>query len=54
MIVIETALAVALLATGGILLQTFHQLRQLDLGLRSDHLLTFVTPSFDIERSTSA
>ena len=46
LIVVETALAVALLATGGVLLQTFQQLRQLDLGLRSDHVLTFVTPLF--------
>ena len=46
LIVIETALAVALLATGGVLLQTSQQLRQLDLGLHSDHLLTFVTPLF--------
>ena len=46
LIVIETALAVALLATGGVLLQTFQQLRLLDLGLRSDHVLTFVTPLF--------
>jgi putative ABC transport system permease protein len=46
LIVVETALAVALLATGGVLLQTFQQLRQLDLGLRGDHVLTFVTPLF--------
>jgi predicted permease len=44
LIVIETALAVVLLTSGGLLLQTFQRLRQLDLGLRSDKLLTFVTP----------
>jgi predicted permease len=44
LIVIETALAVALLTTGGLLLQTFQHLRQLDLGIRSEKLLTFVTP----------
>ena len=46
LIVVETALAVALLASGGLLLQTFQHLRQLDLGIRSDNVLTFVTPLF--------
>lgn len=46
LIVLETALAVALLASGGLLLQTFQHLRQLDLGIRSDNVLTFVTPLF--------
>jgi predicted permease len=46
LIVIETALAVALLTSGGLLLQTFQRLRQLDLGIRRDKLLTFVTPLF--------
>jgi putative ABC transport system permease protein len=46
LIVIETALAVVLLTSGGLLLQTFQHLRQLDLGIRSDKLLTFVTPLF--------
>jgi putative ABC transport system permease protein len=46
LIVIETALAVILLTTGGLLLQTFQHLRQLDLGIRSEKLLTFVTPLF--------
>jgi putative ABC transport system permease protein len=44
LIVFETALAVVLLIGGGLLLQTFQHLRQLDLGLRNDKLLTFVTP----------
>jgi putative ABC transport system permease protein len=46
LIVGETALAVVLLTSGGLLLQTFHHLRQLDLGIKSDQLLTFVTPLF--------
>ena len=46
LIVIETALAVALLTTGSLLLQTFQHLRRLDLGIQGDRLLTFVTPLF--------
>ncbi len=46
LIVIETALAVVLLTNGGLLLQTFQHLRQLDLGIRGDNLLTFETPLF--------
>jgi predicted permease len=46
LIVLETALAVSLLATGGLLLQTFQHLRQLDLGIRSERVLTLVTPLF--------
>ena len=46
LIIIETALAVVLLTSGALLLQTFQHLRQLDLGIRSDKLLTFVTPLF--------
>jgi predicted permease len=46
LIVIETALAVALLTSGGLLLQTFQHLRRLDLGIRGDNLLTFETPLF--------
>ncbi|HEY7179860.1 MAG TPA: ABC transporter permease [Blastocatellia bacterium] len=46
LIVIETALAVVLLTTGSLLLQTFQHLRGLDLGIQSDRLLTFVTPLF--------
>jgi putative ABC transport system permease protein len=44
LIIVETALAVVLLTSGGLLLQTFQHLRQLDLGIRSEKLLTFVTP----------
>ena len=53
LIVLETALAVILLAIGGLLLQTFQHLRQLDLGIRSERVLTLVTPLFrypDFER----
>jgi predicted permease len=46
LIVAETALAVLLLTTGGLVLQTFQHLRQLDLGIRGDKLLTMVTPLF--------
>jgi putative ABC transport system permease protein len=46
LIVVETALAVVLLTSGGLLLQTFQHLRQLDLGIRSEKLLTFETPLF--------
>jgi predicted permease len=46
LIVLETALAVVLLAIGGVLLQTFQHLRQLDLGIRSERVLTLVTPLF--------
>jgi predicted permease len=46
LIVAETALAVVLLTTGGLLLQTFRHLQQIDLGIRSEKVLTFVTPLF--------
>jgi putative ABC transport system permease protein len=46
LIVIETALAVVLLTSGGLLLQTFQHLRNTDLGVRTDRLLTFETPLF--------
>jgi putative ABC transport system permease protein len=46
LIVIETALAVALLTSGGLLLETFRHLRNTDLGLRREKLLTFETPLF--------
>jgi putative ABC transport system permease protein len=46
LIVIEMALAVVLLTCGGLLLQTLQHLRQLDLGIRSEKLLTFQTPLF--------
>ena len=46
LIVAETAFAVVLLTTGGLLLQTFQHLRQLDLGIRRDSVLTMVTPLF--------
>jgi putative ABC transport system permease protein len=46
LIVVETALAVVLLTCGGLLLQTFRHLRSIDLGFRSERLLTFETPLF--------
>jgi predicted permease len=44
LIVVETALAVALLTCGGLLVQTFQHLWNTDLGIRSEGLLTFETP----------
>jgi putative ABC transport system permease protein len=46
LIIIETALAVALLTSDGLLLETLQHLRNTDLGIRSDKLLTFETPLF--------
>jgi len=46
LIVIETALAVALLTSGGLLLETFRHLRNTDLGVQREKLLTFETPLF--------
>lgn len=44
LIVVETALAVVLLTCGGLLLQAFQHLRSIDLGIRTERLLTFETP----------
>jgi predicted permease len=44
LIVTETAVAVALLICGGLLLQTFRHLWNIDLGIRTERLLTFETP----------
>jgi hypothetical protein len=46
LIVVETALAVVLLTCGGLLVQTFQHLRNTDLGIRSEQLLTFETQLF--------
>ncbi len=46
LIVVETALAVVLLTSGGLMLQTFRHLRNSDLGMRSEKLLTFEAPLF--------
>jgi predicted permease len=46
LIVVETALAVVLLTSGGVLLRTLQHLRGTDLGIRSEKLLTFETPLF--------
>jgi predicted permease len=44
LIVVETALAVALLTCGSLLLQSFQNLWNTDLGIRTERLLTFETP----------
>ena len=49
LIVVEMSLAVILLTCGGVLLQTLQHLRQLDLGVRSEKLLTFESPLFRYE-----
>jgi putative ABC transport system permease protein len=46
LIVIETALALVLLTSGGLLLRTFQHLANTDLGIRTEKLLTFETPLF--------
>ncbi len=46
LIVTETALAVVLLTSGGLLLETLQHLRNTDLGIRREKLLTFETPLF--------
>jgi putative ABC transport system permease protein len=46
LIVIETALAVVLLTSGGLLMQTFYHLRSTELGVQSEKLLTFEMPLF--------
>jgi putative ABC transport system permease protein len=46
LIVIETAIAVVLLTSGGLLLQTFQHLAKTDLGIRTENLLMFETPLF--------
>ncbi len=46
LIIVETALAVVLLTCGALLLQSFQQLRNTDLGFRPERLLTFETPLF--------
>jgi len=44
LIVVETALAAALLICGGLLLQGFQHLSNTNLGIRTEKLLTFETP----------
>jgi predicted permease len=44
LIAVQTALAVALLTCGGLLLQAFQHLWNTDLGIRIERLLTFQTP----------
>jgi putative ABC transport system permease protein len=44
LVVVEFALALTLLAGGGLALLSFWNLTRLDLGIRTDHLLTFYLP----------
>jgi putative ABC transport system permease protein len=44
LVVVEFALALTLLAGGGLALRSFWNLTQLDLGVRTDHILTFSLP----------
>ena len=46
LIVVETAVAVVLLTSGGLLLQTFQHLRSTDVGFKTERLLTFQMPLF--------
>jgi putative ABC transport system permease protein len=46
LVVVETALAVALLTSGGLLLQTLQHLQDTDLGLKRENLLTLEIPLF--------
>src|SRR5581483_12385662 len=55
LVVVEFALALTLLAGGGLALRSFWNLTRLDLGVRTDHVLTFFLPApqarfRDIER----
>lgn len=44
LVVVEFALALTLLAGGGLALRSFWNLARLDLGVRTDHVLTFYLP----------
>ena len=44
LVVVEFALALTLLAGGGLAIHSFWKLTQVDLGFRQDHILTFVLP----------
>jgi putative ABC transport system permease protein len=44
LVVVEFALALTLLAGGGLALRSFWNLTRLDLGVRTDHVLTFYLP----------
>src|SRR5205823_4447845 len=44
LVVVEFALALTLLAGGGLALRSFWNLTRLDLGVRTDHILTFFLP----------
>ena len=44
LVVLEFALALALLSGGGLAIHSFWKLNQVDLGFRQDHILTFTLP----------
>ena len=44
LVVVEFALALTLLAGAGLTIHSFWNLRQVDLGIRKDHVLTFNLP----------
>lgn len=44
LVVVEFALALTLLASGGLALRSFWNLTRVDLGVRTDHILTFMLP----------
>src|SRR5439155_12929301 len=44
LVVVEFALALTLLACGGLALRSFWNLTRVDLGVRTDHILTFLLP----------
>jgi predicted permease len=55
LVIIEFALALTLLAGGGLTLRSFWKLTRVDLGVRADHVLTFFLPTSrsrfsDVER----
>jgi putative ABC transport system permease protein len=45
LVVVEFALALTLLAGGGLALRSFWKLTRMDLGIRSDHVITFFLPT---------
>jgi putative ABC transport system permease protein len=47
LVIAEFALALTLLATGGLALKSFWNLTRIDLGIQTDHVLTFRLPALD-------
>ena len=54
LVVAQFALALALLVGAGLMIQTLWNLRQIDLGFRSDHLLVSLLPLPDLKYDTDA